>query len=64
MIAINNKIPSKQLPSPDNLEALIVQIFCDKKTFTLCLMYIPSNVSSAYQEQILNFYQLYPDMII
>ena len=40
MIAINNKIPSKQLPSPDNLEALIIQIFCDKKTFTLCLMYI------------------------
>ena len=55
MIAINNKIPSKQLPSPDNLDALIVQLLCNKKTFTLCLLYIPPNVSSACQEHIQNF---------
>ena len=48
MIAINNKLSSKQLPFPDNLVALIVQIFCNNKTITLYLMYIPPNANGDY----------------
>ena len=55
MIAINNKLPSKQLPSPDNLEALIVQIFYNNKTITLWLMYIPPSANADYQDLILKF---------
>ena len=56
-VMINSKLLSMQLAFPDNLEVVMVhdQIFCNNKTFTLCLKYISSNAYGDYQNQIMKF---------
>ena len=54
MLAIDISIPSKILPSPNDIEVIVVQITTYNPT-TLCLVYNPPNSTVTYQQNLLNF---------
>ena len=54
MLGIKSMIPSKQLSSPDNIEAVVVEINCGKPT-VVCVLYISPSAGNAYHIQVLNF---------
>ena len=67
MLAIDASIPSKVIPSPDDIEVIVVQINTSNPC-TLCLVYNPPNSTATYQQNLLNFLsvtmQTYDNLII
>ena len=59
LLAIKNSIPFKQLPMPDNLEILPVEITINKQVHTLCLIYRPPNADDLHNKKILNYLQCF-----
>ena len=56
-IAISDTIISQQLPSPSNLELLLVRINLHHP-ITIYLVYNPPNISAQYSQELINFLQL------
>ena len=54
MLAVNNTLPSKILPSPYNLELVAVKIY-SKYSFILCLIYNPPNSDLSYFFNLLDY---------
>lgn len=53
-LAISNNFPSKQLPSPPNLEIVTVSIFLDP-AFTCRMVYAPPNATVEYHTELTNY---------
>ena len=56
LLAIRQHIPSLLLPSPDDLELLLVQI-SSNTPFRLCLIYNPPNSDNSYIQNLITFLQ-------
>ena len=56
LLAIRQHIPSLLLPSPDNLELLLVQV-SSNFPFRLCLIYNPLNAVDNYKLDLIAFLQ-------
>ena len=54
LLAVNNTLPSKILPSPSNLELVTVKIYF-KFPIILCLIYNPQNSDSTYFFNLLDY---------
>lgn len=54
MLAIDQSIPSKIIPSPNDIEVIIVQIMAHNP-IKLCLVYNPPNCGFNYQQKLLTF---------
>ena len=54
MFAINSSIPSKVLPTPEDIEVLTVQITMDN-SLNLCPLYNPPYSGSDYQQHLLSY---------
>jgi len=56
LLAISQSIPSLLLPTPDDLELLLLHI-CSNNPFRLCLVYNPPNADSEYSQNLITFLQ-------
>ena len=56
LLAIRQHIPSILLPSPDDLELLLIQVN-SKTSFRVCLVYNPPNSDTNYRENLITFLQ-------
>ena len=56
LLAIKDTIVSQQLPSPSNLELLLVCISLHHP-ITICLVYNPPNTSAQYRQELINYLQ-------
>ena len=55
MLAVSNILPSRQVPSPHNLEVVTVSIFLSNTDITCCMIYIPPNASAEYHSNLVNY---------
>ena len=51
LLAIKIFIPFKQLPAPDDVEILPVEVTIQKRLYTLCLIYRPPNIDERYDKK-------------
>ena len=61
LLAINNKLVCKQLPTPEYIEALAVTI-SGIKSLTVAVIYIPPNSPDTHHSSVLNFIHLLPQV--
>ena len=59
LLAVKDTIVSQQLQSPSNLELLLVRISLHHP-ITICLVYNSPNSSAQYDQDLINFYDLFP----
>ena len=57
LLAVKNSIPFKQLPVPDDLEILPVEVTIHKQVHTLCLIYRPPDTDDLHNKRILDYLQ-------
>ena len=55
MLAVSNKLPSRQVLSPHNLEVVSVSIFLSNTDITCCMVYVPPNASAEYHSDLVNY---------
>ena len=55
MLAISNKLSSRQTPSPQNLEVVTVSILLSKMVVTCCIIYAPPNATVEYHRDLTNY---------
>ena len=54
-------LPSTQLHSPNNIEAITVQITINHQTTVICLIYIPPNTDLEKHKAIMSFLKMFKD---
>ena len=59
MITVSNELPSKQLPSPPNLEVVTVSISL-VPAIVCCMVYVPPNATVEYHSKLINYLQSLP----
>ena len=57
LLAVKNIIPVKQLPVPDDVEIVSVELTFQKHVHTLCLIYRPPNIDELHDKKILAYLQ-------
>ena len=55
MLAVSNKLPSRQVLSPHNLEVVSVSIFLSNTDITSYMVYAPLNASAEYHSDLVNY---------
>ena len=55
MLAIRDKIPSKRIQSPDDLEVVSVAVSFDVTDATFCMVYSPPNATADYHTDLSNY---------
>ena len=55
MLAVSNKLPSRQILSTHNLEVVTVSISLSNTDITCCLVYAPPNATSEYHRDLINY---------
>ena len=63
MIAVSHEFPSKQIPSPPNLEVVTVSISL-VLAIICCMVYIPPNSTVEYHTELINYLQSLPGHVI
>ena len=51
MLAVSNKLPSRQVSSPYNIETVTVSISISNTDITCCMLYTPPNATTEYHAQ-------------
>ena len=57
LLAVKNSIPFKQLPVPDEIEIITVEITIQKQIHILCLVYRPPSIDGIYNRKIVDYIQ-------
>ena len=55
MLAVSNKLPSRQVPSPHNLEIVTVSISISTTDITCCMIYTPPNATTEYHRDLVKY---------
>ena len=55
MLAISSALPSRQIPSPGNLEVVSVIISLSDIDVTFCMVYAPPNATATYHFDLSNY---------
>jgi len=63
MIAVSNKLPSKQLPSPPNLEVVTVSISL-MPAIVCCMVYVPPNATMEYHNELITYLESLPTQVV
>ena len=55
MLAVSNKLPSRQVPSPHNIETVTVSISTSNTDITCCMIYTPPNATTEYHRDLVKY---------